>query len=138
MTEPRISVAPHLGEVAIETRDGPAVLKFDWGGLSRLHGLFGDDWAAQVIGAAQAQDVKRMAQIFHCVSGRPVEEWMRLSPPIIDAGQAIERGLEIAFYGPGGAGQANPPTRLIGQLMRSLRLIGRGRGRAGRRRNSGA
>lgn len=108
-----------MGDLYFHTSQGHVHLRFDWGALAKLHAAFGAGWQDELRRAVSEIDTPAMANILACASSRDVDFWMNESPAIMAASEAIQNGLEIAFFGAGGAKPPNPlgPLRVILSIL---------------------
>lgn len=107
----------HRGEV---TLPGLGTLRYDWDGLARLIGEFGQDFDSVVAKASASMDVDTIAKAVAIGLGGDVtaEDVKRASPPIVPAVQAVMRALNLAFHGdekgaaPADQADANPRAKI--------------------------
>lgn len=96
--------SPHTGSAGFWLGGSYVTIKFDWEGLSRLQGRFGEEWLTAVSDAARDLDAMKLALAVECIAQTPV----RLSPSFVagldDASLVIASNLQAAlgaaFSGP--------------------------------------
>ena len=106
---------------------GDVPLKFNWAAISALRSQYGDDWAEKIQTTLQSMDVTEMANILEICTEHSSDWWMKNSPPIVRATQAIQEALEASFFGiqkKEGGEDENPLTGLLTKIQSWLPLWG--------------
>lgn len=130
----------YLGERPVEIGGERLTLVFDWAALARIRADLGADGQTK---AVQGDLDALAAVVAHGLARRhpgwTIERVREASPAVIPTIAAVDAALLAAYFGPHGPpaqDDASDPFPLTATLWR--RLYARLRGRASRRRSSGA
>ncbi len=103
-------ISPHTGVAGFWLGGSFVQIKFDWQGLSRLQGRFGEGWLEALSEAVRDMDAIKMSLAIECVALTPVQLSPSFSAGLDDAALVVasnlEAALSAAFSGPASLSEA--------------------------------
>ena len=121
------------GDVFMAIDNHRVMVRFDWRAIGRLIAEIGPDFDQQIAEASAGYNAPVIAQVLtigleHGQPGQfPFEKIMDLSPPLMNAIEAINNGMMVAFYGstdvPDPDEKKTPIRTMIVRMVKRMLMI---------------